>query len=317
MIELSRLVVCSLGVLVMLGPATTPTHAQGFLQSLFGGGQPVRPRMMPQRRSYYGSRYSPQNQSVPWWQQGHRYQRPRNRHYTAMCVRLCDGYYWPISNRASRNKFYNLAQQCEDSCNGDAKMFYMPSGGDVKRMTDLSGRAYEHIQNAFLYREKLVKSCTCKPMPWSYSAKARHMKYAAVEAEKRMRLKQLKRRQEFVSAEHTDGTEKPGRTIVESLDDGTGSETSEYDGDQVNPDTDSTLATDSVGNDVTKGRSHRVRRGRRPLIRKRRMRRYPVRRYGYRGVEQRRLRPKPGWNSTYGGGRPRKVWRPGRPRPRY
>lgn len=185
----------------MLCPAPTSSNAQGFLQSLFGGGHQARPRMMPPRRGFNARRYSPHNQNGPWWQ--YRQSRPHNRtgRFTAMCVRMCDGYYWPMSDRTSRGKFYDLARRCEDSCNTEAKLFYLPAySRDVRHMTDLTGRAYEHIDTAFLYRKKLVKSCSCKPMPWSYSAKAKHMRYAAREAEKRTELAKRKQLRDAASA---------------------------------------------------------------------------------------------------------------------
>ena len=125
-----------------------------------------------------------------------------------MCVRMCDGYYWPMTHRATRGKFYELANRCRASCDGDAQLFYISSSNrDVAKMTDLSGRAYEHLNTAFLYRKKLIKSCTCKPMPWSVGERTRHLRYAELEAEKRLRQEQSRRR-----------VAEGGRTIIESLD---------------------------------------------------------------------------------------------------
>lgn len=302
MVQFSRLVICSV-VVGLFGPSATPAQAQGFLQSLFGGGQPVQQRTMPPRRGYNGSRYMPQSQSIPWWQYGQSYQRPRYRSYTAMCVRLCDGYYWPISNRVTRNKFYDLAQQCEQSCEGDAKLFYMPTqGGDVKQMTDLSGRAYEHIDNAFLYRKKLVKSCTCKPMPWSYRAKAKHMKYAAVEAEKRLRLEQSKRRQKDARiSQH--GPKQPqrqndrrasGRTIIESLDDDLEGETEVLSEDVTYAEDEGSETGRETVDEVSNRRRRTVHRRKNSVIRYRRVRRYYPPRVRRRNVDS-------GWNIGFGG----------------
>lgn len=308
--------------LVFLSPTATPTHAQGFFQSLFGGGQPSRPRMMPPRHS----RYMPHGQSVPWWQQERQTQRPQSRHYTAMCVRMCDGYYWPMSNRATRGKFYNLARRCENSCNGDAKLFYMPShSSDVKRMTDLSGRAYEHINTAFLYRKKLIKSCTCKPMPWSYSARAKHMQYAADELEQQLRLRQreqqrqaalnLKQRHLQPSARRRVDGLKPGRitegrTIVESLDEAQPPHVV----DNINLDVDGQEVTEASADQAEIGVDEQAARAaqsaKRTRIRNRRVRNYSA-------IRHRRYKPKPKWNAGFGGGKPAKVWPGDRPRRRY
>jgi len=326
-LQLSKLILRSIRVLplalALLWPTTTPIQAQGFFQSLFGGGQPSRPRMMPPRRS----RYMPHGQSVPWWQQGRQSQRPRHRHYTAMCVRMCDGFYWPISNRAQRGKFHELARRCENSCNGEAKLFYMPSrSSDVKRMTDLSGRAYEHINTAFLYRKTLVKSCTCKPMPWSYSARAKHMQYAAEEMEQKLRLKQreqhrqaaLKRQQQRVqhsSSQHPD-VRKPnrsvaGRTIIESLDEPAPNREAGDDEMAIEGEDEALASADHATLNEAEPTVRRVkRRAKWPRVQKRRVRKYSAMRH-------RRRKPKPNWNSGFGGGKAGKVWPGDRPRRRY
>ena len=233
---------------------------------------------------------------------------------------MCDGYYWPMSNRATRGKFYDLARRCEDSCNGDAKLFYMPSGrGDVKRMTDLSGRAYEHINTAFLYRKKLVKSCTCKPMPWSYSARAKHMQYAAKEREQRLRLEQqerqrhvaLQRPQQDTEFDHVQRSRarKSRRTIVESLDERVSSQAVAE--DQLTPTgEDAPLATiDQAPIEDTNRGVRAKRRQKRSVARKRRPRRYGA-------MKHRRRKQKPKWASGFGGDKPGKVWPGDRPRRR-
>jgi len=301
---------------------TTPVSAQGFLQSLFGGGQQARPRMMPPRRSHGSGRFSRQNQSVPWWQHGQTRPRQRAGRYTAMCVRMCDGYYWPMSNRAKRGKFYDLSRRCEDSCNGDAKLFYMPShSSDVKRMTDLSGRAYEYINTAFLYRKKLVKSCTCKPMPWSNSARAQHMQYAAREAEKRLRLQQQEQRRlamlqkQQANSSNTgvawSSSNTSGRTIVESLDGAATLETPDQNNAFYDNDNQQAAVSEHVPEyEKSQSTVRRVKRRRKRVrIRKRRPRTYrPVRRL--------RRTPKVSYNSGNGAARSRKVWRGNRPRRR-
>ena len=43
--------------------------------------------------------------------------------YTTVCVRMCDGYYFPISHRVPRNRFYRDADVCRSRCDmGDAPL---------------------------------------------------------------------------------------------------------------------------------------------------------------------------------------------------
>ncbi|MGI9425479.1 MAG: DUF2865 domain-containing protein, partial [Hyphomicrobiaceae bacterium] len=106
------------------------------------------------------------------------------RRYRTVCVRLCDGYYFPISQATSRRNFYRDAEQCQARCGGETKLFYTaPNAPDIKQARDVSGLVYRRMENAFLYRKKLVKGCTCRPAPWSPGERARHQMYSTAEPE--------------------------------------------------------------------------------------------------------------------------------------
>jgi hypothetical protein len=106
--------------------------------------------------------------------------------YRTFCVRTCDGYYWPVDNNASRASFHEEAASCAQSCDTEAKLYVLPHGSDdVGLMTDLGGRSYGELGNAFVYRKTLIAGCSCRPMPWNRSERARHAAYAAAaEAER-------------------------------------------------------------------------------------------------------------------------------------
>lgn len=87
--------------------------------------------------------------------------------YRTVCVRLCDGYYFPVSQATSRRHFYRDAEVCQSLCRGQTRLFYTPSDApDMKRAVDISGLSYRNLANAFTYRKKLVKGCVCRPAPW-------------------------------------------------------------------------------------------------------------------------------------------------------
>ncbi|MDH3582315.1 MAG: DUF2865 domain-containing protein, partial [Hyphomicrobiales bacterium] len=93
--------------------------------------------------------------------------------FRTMCVRTCDGYYWPISTSTVRDRFQADAQKCESSCNAPTKLFYVRGiGTPAEFMVDLEGKPYGQMPKAFLYREKFVADCRCRPDPWSKEAKA-------------------------------------------------------------------------------------------------------------------------------------------------
>lgn len=101
----------------------------------------------------------------------------------AVCVRLCDGYFWPLNDHASAQTLKVEAERCEAACGTEARLFYQDRDQpDPAAMTDLSGQRYEKLETAFLYRKRLISGCGCKPAPWSLAERERHRGYAIAEA---------------------------------------------------------------------------------------------------------------------------------------
>jgi hypothetical protein len=161
-------------------------QAQSFFHKLFGLGgvsreqtEAVR-RPVPSLRSMF--RYSPygnfDHQSN--WQSSAA--AVEDGGFRTLCVRVCDGYYWPVSASVPRGKFYRDARLCQSSCDAEARLFYLPQPSDaIEQATDLSGRAYGRLETAFAYRKALVGGCSCRPAPWTAAEIARHKTYAAIE----------------------------------------------------------------------------------------------------------------------------------------
>ncbi len=101
--------------------------------------------------------------------------------YRTMCVRLCDGFYFPVSFATTKDNFERDAATCERNCGGstDAKLYtYRNPGGDVEDMEDLDGKPYKKLQTAFLFRTKYEASCKCRAHPWEDASQIRHKTYA-------------------------------------------------------------------------------------------------------------------------------------------
>lgn len=151
--------------------APLPAQAQDFFQSLFGYGA---------QRSYSGYPISPYRLFRPYEQgldDANAFQQ--SGAVRTLCVRMCDGFYFPISYAAPRSALARDADACTASCGADARLFYHPTqGGDAESMVDLSGLAYASLPNAFKYRKTLVQGCSCRPQPWSETELQRHRGYA-------------------------------------------------------------------------------------------------------------------------------------------
>ncbi len=87
--------------------------------------------------------------------------------YRTMCVRQCDGYYFPISFSTTEDMFGRDAALCSQMCpSGNAELFVHENpGGTPESMTSVDGISYTELPNAFQYRRKFDKSCTCQTTP--------------------------------------------------------------------------------------------------------------------------------------------------------
>lgn len=96
----------------------------------------------------------------------HDLKNPMTR-YRTLCVRSCDGYYFPISYSASPLEFERDAARCSAMCPGsEAKLFFhrIPDQ-DSEDMVSIAGQMpYASLPNAFAYRDRKVgaaRQCSC------------------------------------------------------------------------------------------------------------------------------------------------------------
>ena len=111
--------------------------------------------------------------------------RPRDT-YRTVCVRMCDGYFFPVSFSVTPDRFERDRQSCENSCGADGRLFvYRNPGGEPEDMHDLQGKPYRQLRTAFLYRTEYVADCKCKPHPWEQQARDQHRVYALASAKRK------------------------------------------------------------------------------------------------------------------------------------
>lgn len=84
--------------------------------------------------------------------------------YRTLCVRSCDGYYFPISFSTLPSNFGQDVQKCQSQCAAPAELFvYRNPGEEPEQMVSSDGqRAYSDLANAWRYRKEFVKGCSCK-----------------------------------------------------------------------------------------------------------------------------------------------------------
>jgi Protein of unknown function (DUF2865) len=83
--------------------------------------------------------------------------------YRTVCVRLCDGFFYPIHYSTYGSMVGPDAESCQSSCAAPAELYvYRNPGQEIEQAVSLSGSAYMDLPVALRYRKEYVKGCSCK-----------------------------------------------------------------------------------------------------------------------------------------------------------
>jgi hypothetical protein len=75
--------------------------------------------------------------------------------YVAYCVRLCDGRHFPMQRHSNATSI----QLCNAFCPAAKTQVF--NGSQIDHAVATNGARYANLENAFVYREKIVSNCTC------------------------------------------------------------------------------------------------------------------------------------------------------------
>jgi len=89
---------------------------------------------------------------------------PMGGTFRTLCVRTCDGYYYPISYSTSPERFAADEQTCQRTCPAaEVQLYtYHNPGEDVSQAVSLAGRPYTDLPTAFAYRKAMSPACSCR-----------------------------------------------------------------------------------------------------------------------------------------------------------
>ncbi len=108
---------------------------------------------------------------------------PQSGTYRTVCVRTCDGAYFPISFATVPARFPDDEKTCKALCPAaDATLFtYRNPGEDMSQAVSINGQPYSSSPNAFRYRQEFNPSCACKAagQTWADALKSIDDKAAA------------------------------------------------------------------------------------------------------------------------------------------
>jgi hypothetical protein len=125
------------------GVAPQPARRGGGLFDFFRGGREDDMEQLPQTPIY---------RSID----------PNGR-YRSVCVRLCDGFYYPVSYITYGTRLAQDAERCQSTCAAPAELYvYRNPGQDIEQAVSLSGSAYMDLPVALRYKQEYVKGCSCK-----------------------------------------------------------------------------------------------------------------------------------------------------------
>ncbi|MEQ1613071.1 MAG: DUF2865 domain-containing protein [Hyphomicrobiaceae bacterium] len=84
--------------------------------------------------------------------------------YKTVCVRLCDGYYFPVSFSTLPNHFERDADACQSKCAAPAELYYHQNPGSSmeQAVSFKSKQNYSSLRTAFRYRKEYIQGCSCK-----------------------------------------------------------------------------------------------------------------------------------------------------------
>jgi hypothetical protein len=144
-------------LLLAVPPIMLPeaASAEGFFDFLFGGPErPEPPAPIPQH-------LPPPTPGVgrvvpaPLGSESVNEGGGTTGHGVAFCVRLCDGYHFPLEQMVKGTP----AETCRAICPySKTKVFF---GAEIGSAVATDGQRYSATDAAFLYRKQLVASCTC------------------------------------------------------------------------------------------------------------------------------------------------------------
>jgi hypothetical protein len=101
---------------------------------------------------------------------------PPSDTFRTVCVRTCDGAYFPVSFATVQARFQDDEKTCKALCPAtEATLFaYRNPGEDINQAVSLDGQPYSSLPNAFKFRTEFNASCACKAagQTWSDALKS-------------------------------------------------------------------------------------------------------------------------------------------------
>lgn len=142
-----------------------PPQEKNILEELFGSAAPVRQERLPPPAPSREDVRDPfddfrSNTDVPDEQPE---EKPRGGSL-AICVRQCDGGFFPVSYSARNSNLEHLNDLCRALCpNTEARLYTKSPWRDVDTAVSMDGESYADHPNALKFQKQRIAGCGCMP----------------------------------------------------------------------------------------------------------------------------------------------------------
>jgi len=136
--------------------ASAPRPPNNIFEALFGGVRQalVSPDMLPPDQQEQMIEQSIENEKKGANVSAGSY---------AVCVRTCDGSFFPVSYSGAGSRSDSLEEVCRSLCpNADVQLYSFPFGGTVNQAVSTAGERYVDLPNALKFQQSFDSSCSCR-----------------------------------------------------------------------------------------------------------------------------------------------------------
>ena len=98
----------------------------------------------------------------------------------AVCVRTCDGSFFPVSYSGAGSRADSLEEVCRSLCpNAEVELYSFPFGGTINGAVSSTGEPYVNMPNALKFEQTFDSSCSCrrKGESWAQALAAAEARY--------------------------------------------------------------------------------------------------------------------------------------------
>jgi hypothetical protein len=140
-----------------------PPRPTNFLEALFGGVAKLAAPLQQQPQMEARFEQPEEGGTLQPRPPGEKGQVEAHAGSYAVCVRTCDGSFFPVSYSGAGSRGDSLEEVCRALCpNADVALYSFPFGGTIEEAESASGEPYANLPNAGKFEQSDDPSCSCR-----------------------------------------------------------------------------------------------------------------------------------------------------------